>query len=327
MKDTKIGIIGAGDIGFNLAEILSLQGYSVIIYNRYHEVDNHPSPYWLGKMGKVMDLTDALQLPTCGDIVLTSELEHLNGCSYIVITSGAKRSSIDETREDLAARNARIMKGYVELIAANPHSLVMIITNPVDFLANFLVREVAAYTKQTTKLISQQIIGVSYVDTMRLKNLVKDFMRNKHPDLGRVKVECLVLGEHGPAMVPLMSSVRVNGQTLDNFASDEEITQLKEQTILRGNDIIKLTGASSTKGPAHAAMHMITKIDQNDSVNLPCSFFDGKRAVGNLVDFASRKVEGVLEIKLTRSEEQEFAKAVKSLDAQYNTISEILRKS
>ena len=106
----KIGIVGAGDIGFNLAEILALQGYDVLIHNRYHAVDNKPSPYWLSKMGKVMDMNDSLQLPQCGEVLLTLELNDLNSTYATVITAGAKRTHIDETREELARKNAAIIQ-------------------------------------------------------------------------------------------------------------------------------------------------------------------------------------------------------------------------
>ncbi|AZL16033.1 lactate/malate family dehydrogenase [Rickettsiales endosymbiont of Stachyamoeba lipophora] len=323
----KVGIIGAGDIGFNLAEILALKGYDVIIYNRYHKVEDKPSPYWLSKMGRLMDINDALQLPGCGKVSLVSDLSELSGVNFIVITTGVKRTSNDETREELAGKNAVIMQSYINFIADHPMILVLMVANPVDFLTSYLIRMVAKKSGKKEKEIAKKIVGVSYVDTMRLINAVKEFIHNKFPELENPVVEGIAIGEHGPNMVPLMSGVTINAKPLTEFASYEQIQEISNQTILRGNDIIKLTGTSSVLGPSHAAMHMIEQIDGHAKVRIPCSVWDGKRAMGQLTEFLAREVNTIISVKQNSTERQMINNCQTVLDNQYQVITELLKPS
>jgi malate dehydrogenase len=324
---TKIGIIGAGDIGLNLAEALALKNYDVIIYNRYHDVGGKPSPYWLHKMGRVMDMNDSLQLPGCGEVKLSCDLDNLNGVSYLVITAGAKRTRIDETREELASKNALIIEGFAQFISQNPDTLTLIISNPVDSLTQHLINKVSDITKKPKEKIARKIVGVSYIDSMRLCNIVKETLSEKNIFLPLMDVKGLAIGEHGPTMVPIISDVTLNDKPLSDYFDEITIEEICQHTILRGNDIIKLTGASSVVGPSHAVMHMILAIDNNkDSVAIPCSVWDGKRAIGNLVEFANKSVNKIIDVAKNKREELMFRKSQEVLDMQYKMILERISK-
>ena len=320
MPKQTIGIIGAGDIGFNLAELLALQGFDIIIHNRYHATDDKPSPYWLSKMGTVMDMNDSLQLPGCGEVSLTSNVMDLKGAFATVITAGAKRTHIDETREELAGKNAAIMKGYVPYIAENPSTLIMVITNPVDSLTQVLIELTAQATGRSKDIIGKMVFGVSYIDTMRLKNAVKEFLQEVHPDIKKPEVEALALGEHGPTMVPLISQVTINDKHLSEFANNEQCEAIARQTVLRGNDIIKLTGASSVVGPAHAAGHMILEIARKKIIDLPCSVWDGKRTIGKVAEFVDGCIARVIDVPMSKEEAAKLALSERTLDRQYLDI-------
>jgi malate dehydrogenase len=321
MSKKKIGIIGAGDIGFNLAEILALQGFDVIIHNRYHEAGDRPSPYWLEKMGTVMDMNDSLQLPHCGSVVLTSSISDLNGTFANVITAGAKRSSMEETREDLARKNAIIMNNYAAIIAQNPHTLFLVVTNPVDGLTQHLIHSASSVSKRSHDDTGRHVVGVSLIDSMRLKNAVKEFfIDHQIPLPSPCHIEGISLGEHGPSMVPLLSHVRINGQPLSEFANEEQQLFIAKQTILRGNDIIKLTGNSSVVGPAHAAMHMIIAIASQRTVTLPCSVWDGQRCIGKVAEFTDGLVSRIVDVPMSDSEQSLLKQSEQALDRQFLSI-------
>ena len=323
----KIGIIGAGDIGFNLAEILAILGYDVIIYNRYHAVNNVPSPYWLAKMGKLMDMNDSLQLPLAGKVILTSNPHDLKGSSICVITAGAKRTSTDESREELASKNANILTEFLPLIIDNPTMLVMIISNPVDFLTQYLIEEIAKNLNKSLDEVSERIIGVTYVDTMRLLNLIKEFLATTQPELAYTEIKAIALGEHGPSMVPLLSSATIDNKLLSDYATYEQLEDITRQTILRGNDIIKLTGTSSIMGPAHAVMHMIILLLKQAEVTIPCSVWDGKRAIGKLVKFNNLKVAKIETPRMSDQEQQKMHLSESILDNQYIKIKNWLKQT
>lgn len=322
LKKLKIGIIGAGDIGLNLAEISALQGYDVTVYNRYNEENGKPSSHWLAKMGFIMDLNDSLQLPDCGSVKLTSNLSDLNNQDAIVITAGAKRTKPSETREELAKKNAAIFKSYIDLAYNNPKSRIFIITNPVDSLTQFLLESVVA-KGEAIESASRRILGVSCIDTMRLRNIVKETLNPSFPDIYNSYIEGMAIGEHGPSMVPLLSSVKINGKDLSDFASSSQIKQIYDQTVLRGNDIIKLTGNSSVKGPAHAALYMISEILTKQKAELTCSVWDGKRCIGRHVIFYNGYVDHIVDTLMTQMEEESLKASQAALDKQYQIILQV----
>lgn len=322
----KIGVIGAGDIGFHIASSLALKNFDITIYNRFHQVDGKPSDYWLSKLGKVMDINDATQLPGCGNVKLTYKMEDLENCHSVIITAGAKRSRIDETREELACKNAQIIEKHAKFFTDHPNIRCLIISNPVDFLTRHLIDSMVKLSgnEANRAQIAKRIIGVSYVDSMRLVNLVKGVILAKNPNQN-INVEGFAIGEHGPSMVPLMSSVLVNGEEIEKFLTKDEIQEIEQQTILRGNDIIKLTGASSVIGPAFAASGMIMQIIENKQITLPCSVWDGERAMGQLVEFKDGYAEKIIHHpKMTESEKTKLVNSAEILDKQAKNIWQIM---
>jgi malate dehydrogenase len=103
------------------------------------------------------------------------------------------------SRAELAPRNIPEVEALARHLAANGHGeeLMLVLTNPVEAC-------VAACCRH---LDSRRVIGLgAYLDTMRFRQEIAS-------DLGvrRHLVQGLVLGEHGPGMVPCWSTVSVHG--------------------------------------------------------------------------------------------------------------------
>lgn len=316
-RPKKISIIGAGSIGFNLSQSLARNGFGVVLYNRFHtESNGTPSKAWIEKEGRVDDLNDALEYP----IKLTHNLSDLNGSYAIVITAGSTRKE-GESRADLSRKNALIVKEYLPVIIANPDAIVMVISNPVDGLTRYLIEQVAALTSQPSIDIAKKIIGVSYVDTTRLRNLVREFVAKHYPALKYPEIQCLVLGEHGPTMVPLISQVRINGKTLQEFARPEQIEAIIKGVVTRGNDIIIRTGTSAVAGPSIAVINMIKAMETGKPVQFPCSVFDGESCIGRLVEFEGNTVKSLVnDVPMSPDEKAQLRLSEEALAKQYTDI-------
>lgn len=325
-KHKKISVIGAGEIGLKLSEILALLNYDVVVYNRYHEEKGKPSEAWLNKMGFVMDLNDSLQLPECGNIRLSHDMQDLQNSKFLIFTAGAKRNSIDETREELALKNIGIIEKFAELIANSPKMRVLIVTNPVDSLTQHLILSTHKNYNIPIEELSKRIFGVSYIDSMRLRNLVKEVLVDKYDNISNSYVEGLALGEHGPSMVPIMSSVKIDGKPLQDFTDLTDRAYINKHTILRGNDIIKLTGRSSVAGPAHATMHMISEMLEKSYCRFPCSVWDGKRCIGRVGFFKDGFLDHIEDTAMTEDERNLLKNSETKLDMQYNNILKLYNK-
>jgi malate dehydrogenase len=292
----------------------------VVLYNRFHtESDGSPSKTWIEKEVKVDDLNDALEHP----IKLTHNLSDLNGAYAMVITAGATRKE-GESRADLARKNAHIMKEYVPIITANPECLVMVISNPVDGLTHYLIDNVAKTSNKRPIEIAKKIIGISYVDTTRLRNLVREFIAKNYPSLKDPEIKCLVLGEHGPTMVPLVSQVTINGKLLQEFARVEQIEHIVKGVVTRGNDIIVRTGTSAIAGPSIAVINMIKAMSTNQIVQFPCSVFDGHACIGRLVAFEGNRVKEIItDVPMSNEEKEKILLSEKALAKQYEEITSL----
>lgn len=317
----RIGIIGAGAIGFNLASMLGEKGYDVSLYNRKQTDSVRQDPHWLEKEGRVDDINDALSFPHCGYVTLTSNIETLAGCYALVITAGATRKE-GESRQDLISKNASIINHFAPLIAASPDMMVLVISNPVDTLAHLLIDAVASHSGKSKDVISKKIAGVSYVDTMRLTNLTREVLAKRLPDIQEATIQALVIGEHGSTMTPLFSQLQINGNPATTIITQEECDTIMNRVIYRGSDIIHRTGTSAFTAPARAVLFMIDQMARNEPCKIPCSVYDGKRCIGKLANFHGNNITGITELTLPEGERSMLARSEAALDGLYLLLSE-----
>ncbi len=104
-----------------------------------------------------------------------------------------------QARAELARINLPLMQSYAEALARHGHGeeLVLVVTNPVELGVHVFARSHPR----------ARVIGMgAYLDTLR-------FRREIAAELGvrRQGVQGLVLGEHGPGMVPCWSTVSAYG--------------------------------------------------------------------------------------------------------------------
>ncbi len=103
------------------------------------------------------------------------------------------------SRMELAEANAPLFRSYAEALAryGEGTELVIVVTNPVELGVELFAR----------RLDRRRVIGMgAFLDTIRFRNEIA-----RELSLRRQKVRGLVVGEHGPQLVPLWSSVTVQG--------------------------------------------------------------------------------------------------------------------
>lgn len=123
----------------------------------------------------------------------------------IVMTAGATLGSTVKSRAELAKANLPLFETYAKAIAryGQGHEIVIVVTNPVELAVEVFSRQLGR----------QRVIGIgAYSDSLR-------FRREIAADLGvrRQLVKGFVVGEHGDNMVPLWSSVRVQGMDTEEL--------------------------------------------------------------------------------------------------------------
>jgi malate dehydrogenase len=132
-----------------------------------------------------------------------------------------------------------LVESYARAIARHGHGeeLLLVLTNPVESSVAWCCRH----------LDRRRVIGMgAYLDSLRFRQEIAD-------DLGvqRQRVHGLVLGEHGPRMVPCWSTVDVHGfESSDGRARLAALQRPKDPGVAEAVKLISRT--VQTKGPAAA---------------------------------------------------------------------------
>jgi len=194
----EISIVGAGGtIGRQIAIGLAHQKL-LPATGRLQLVGHAGGPSEQTLPGIAADLTDAFAegIP---EIDLAFSQADVLGDIIIIAAGVAVGPGGAQSRQELAGRNAEVVDSCARAIAQNGHGeeLVLVLTNPVEASVAICCRH----------LDRRRVFGMgAYLDTLR-------FRREIAAELGvrRQRVQGLVLGEHGPRMVPCWSTVSVYG--------------------------------------------------------------------------------------------------------------------
>lgn len=192
----KVGLIGAGMVGASFAYALVQRGLA----NELILIDADQGR----AEGEAMDLNHGLPFVRPMRIAAAG-YEQLAGCEVVVITAGANQRP-GETRLDLLQRNTDVFRNIVpQIVAANPDSIIVIATNPVDILT--------AVAAEIAQLPAGRIIGSGTIlDTARFRYLLGDYY-----GVDSRSVHAYIIGEHGDTELALWSLANIGGVRLYDF--------------------------------------------------------------------------------------------------------------
>ena len=308
MSRPKIGLIGGGQIGGNLA-LLSAQKElgDVLIFDI-------PNMEGMVK-GKALDL---MQLrPHDGydsNITGTSNWDDLKNVDVFIITAGIPRKP-GMNREDLLEINLGIMKDVANNIKKQaPNSFVIVISNPLDAMV-YAFHKVSEFNKN-------QVVGMAgALDSARFRTFIAMETGCSVQD-----VTCMVLGGHGDTMVPITRLGTIGGVPLQSIISQKRLDEIVERTRYAGGEIVELFGnGSAFYAPAQSAIEMAESYLKDKKRVIPCaSLCEGEFGIdgffiGVPTVIGSGGVEKILEFAL---HDDEKAALNETLDAVKKTVAE-----
>ncbi len=207
---SKVGVIGAGNVGAAVANALVLLAkcVTVVLFDRT-----------LSKAeGEAWDIEDAIPLLSQMDVIPTDSYEDLADSNVIVITVGAQRKE-GQTRLDMLGKNAEIIRSVIkELDRVAPNAIVIIVSNPVDVLTRIAIA--------TSSRSENLIFGSGTVlDTARLR-----YQLGKQLNVDNRDIHIDVIGEHGDSEFPVWSNAFIGTIELASFPLAEGISlaQIKQ---------------------------------------------------------------------------------------------------
>jgi malate dehydrogenase len=191
--------------------------------------------------GVATDLADAFaeDLP---ELDLAFEPKDVLGDIIILVAGDSVGRGDQRTRADLARNNREVVESYAKAIARHGHGeeLLLVITNPVEPCVHWCTRYIDR----------KRVIGMgAYLDTLRFRQEIAF-------ELGvrRQRVQGLVLGEHGPKMVPCWSTVDVHGfESAEGRARVKALQKPRDPSV--ADALAKIDALMREHGPRAAYKH------------------------------------------------------------------------
>jgi len=266
MARPKIGLVGAGQIGGNLALLAAQKELGDVV------LFDIPQAEGMAK-GKALDMQQMSTIERFDSTLTgTSNYEDLAGADVIIITAGIPRKP-GMSREDLLATNLKIMTSVAEnLKKVCPDAFMINIANPLDAMVYAL--------KQITGGSKQKIVGMSGVlDTARFKSFISMELGVSMKD-----VTAFVLGGHGDDMVPITRLCTVGGVPVEELIPAPRLAEIVDRTRKGGAELVKLYQTGSAYfAPAAAAVEMAEAYLKDQKRVLPCAaWLEGEFGIENM---------------------------------------------
>jgi len=264
--------------------------------------------------GKALDIREGLPIINSDINFVTSKgYSALKGAELVISTAGVPRKARPDgtfpTREELLKTNLSISKSVAYGIKEYcPDAIIINVANPLDAIV-FTLDEILKPSKK-------KIMGMAgALDSTRYRYFVAE-AANVSVD----NVSAMVLGGHGPTMVPIRSSCRLAGIPVEKFLPSEKLDAIEKRTRDAGGEVVGLLGVGSAfVSTAWAVLEMAEAIIYDKRKIIPtCVYLDGQYGVNGLfvgvpVILGKNGIEEIIELDLTPAEKVLLAKSAEAV--------------
>ena len=312
MAKNKITIVGAGNVGATTAFIAATKQLGSIVLLDVVE--------GLAE-GKALDIAQAAPVELySSDIAGTRDWEKTAVSDIVIITSGLPRKP-GMSRDDLLAKNFRIVKDVSEKAARySPDSIIIIVCNPLDAMV-YTAAKVTGFNKN-------KIIGMAgALDSARFSYFLASELNVDVED-----VKCVLMGGHGDDMVPLPRFTSVGGIPISELLEENKLNELIKRTRNGGIEIVNYLGYSAFYAPASGTVKMAQAILEDKKTVLSCCAYCeneynvGGYFVGVPAVLGAKGVEKIIELNLNKEEMAQFEKSLGHVKELTEKVDKLLSK-
>lgn len=249
----KVSIIGAGNVGGELASILARSGLADIVLLDLASKVN------IAK-GKALDIEQAAALAGVdARVSASSDWNDVAGSDVLVITVGLPRKP-GQSREDLVHCNLPIIHEVARLAKAHcPEAFSVVISNPLDAMV-YEYRRVAGF-------LDHMVVGMAGIlDSTRLA-----FFLARELGVSVRDIHALTLGSHGDSMVPVISSSTCAGLPIRSLLDDDTLRRVVDRTRNNGSEFVALMGTSAYYAAAVSTLNIVESYLLDRKRVLPCA--------------------------------------------------------
>jgi malate dehydrogenase len=304
----KIGLIGAGNIGGELARICATKELGDVV------LFDIPAKESFAK-GKALDLEqNGAVVGYDANISGTSNWADLAGAAVLIVTAGIPRKP-GQSRDDLVATNLPIIRDVANNVKKHcPDAFVIVISNPLDAMVYEL--------KRVAGLPRERVIGMAGVlDSGRFQLFLA-----REAGVSVKDIRTTVLGGHGDDMVPVLSYCTIDGVPVRQLIPKAKLDAIVDRTRKGGGEIVGLMGTSAYYAPASSAVAMAESYLKDQKRLLPAAaYLDGEYGYKDLfmgvpVVIGGKGIERIVQIELNEEEKAMLAKSAKSVQAVVDVV-------
>jgi malate dehydrogenase len=301
-KRTKISLIGAGNIGGELANLAAQRELAsdVVLFDVPARADF--------AKGKALDLEqNGAILGYDSRVKGTGDWADCAGSDVLIITAGIPRKP-GESRDDLVGKNLPIIRDVADNAKKHcPDAFVIVISNPLDVMVfEFMKRG---------GFKPEKVVGMAGVlDSARFALFLA-----REAGVSVKDVRPMVLGGHGDDMVPLLNFTTINGVPVSRLVAKDRLDAIVQRTRGGGGEIVKLMGTSAYYAPASASIAMAESYLHDQKRLLACAaYLTGQYGyrdmfLGVPVVIGAGGVEKIVELELSDEEKGMLAKSAQSV--------------
>ncbi|HEY8078260.1 MAG TPA: malate dehydrogenase [Labilithrix sp.] len=312
MARRKVALIGAGNIGGELAALLARKelAQDIVLYDI-------PAKENFAK-GKALDLEQNGAIAGYdARITGTGKWEDCAGADVIIVTAGIPRKP-GQSRDDLIGVNLPIIRDVADNAKKHaPDAFTIVISNPLDAMVYEF--------KRRSGCARERVVGMAGIlDSARFALFLARAAGCSVKD-----VRPMVLGGHGDDMVPVLSATTINGIPATQMIAKETLDKIVDRTRKGGGEIVGLMGTSAYYAPASAAVAMAESYLLDQKRVLPCAaYLDGEYGYKDLfmgvpVVIGGKGMEKIVTLELAKEEQAMLEKSAGSVRA----IVDVVKKS
>jgi malate dehydrogenase len=282
----KIAIIGMGNVGKALWQKLTENGAAdqITVYNRRKEdraINQWERPDFIPVRAGVEDARTA---PKC-QFSFTNDMQAALKDSDIVIITTGRTTKPGVDRKDLLSLNKKVVNTVAAEVkkarkanVLTDDAIYVVATNPVDAMTQCF--------QKNADIPSDKVVGLSgELDRARMERAIRTVGDLQGPDiiLPITIKNAQVIGQHGDAMVPLLSGVTIDvtgrlPKPLASAVSPQQYNDIFNSSVRGGRLFVDTTGTSDGNGPAGQLAGMVKHIiAAKNGIAVPpmyCSAFD-----------------------------------------------------
>jgi malate dehydrogenase len=304
----KIGLIGAGNIGGELARLCANKELGDVWLYDIPAKENFAK-------GKALDLEqNGAILGYDSHVHGTGKWEDLAGADVLIVTAGIPRKP-GQSRDDLVASNLPIIRDVAANVKKHcPDAFVIVISNPLDAMVYEL--------KKVAGLPKNKVVGMAGVlDSARFQLFLA-----REAGVSVKDVKATVLGGHGDDMVPILGSTTINGIPVAQLIAKDKIDAMIERTRKGGGEIVNLMGTSAYYAPASSAVAVAEAylLDQKRLL-AGAAYLEGEYGykdffMGVPVVIGGNGIEKIVTIELNAEEKAMLEKSAKSVQSVVDVV-------